>query len=99
MITRSGRYLISNNIEITRLEKEDGLSRQDWEFHIAPWYQANPALIDASLAVNCSVSGRYLTELYICFSKDGQPAACGADVRKSALKSCANPDFIVRSVR
>ena len=44
LITRSGRYLISNNIEITRLEKEDGLSRQDWEFHIAPWYQANPAL-------------------------------------------------------
>ncbi len=44
LITRSGRYLISNNIEITRLEKEDGLKRQDWEFHIAPWYQANPAL-------------------------------------------------------
>ncbi|MDR3577449.1 MAG: M24 family metallopeptidase [Anaerolineaceae bacterium] len=43
LIKRSGRYLISNNIEITRLEKEDGLKRQDWEFHIAPWYQANPA--------------------------------------------------------
>jgi ribonuclease T2 len=61
--------------------------------------QANPALIDASLAVNCSGSGRYLTELYVCFSKDGQPAACGADVRKSALKSCSRTDFIVRSVR
>jgi ribonuclease T2 len=61
--------------------------------------QTNPALVDASLAVNCSGSGRYLTELYICFSKDGQPAACGADVRKSALKSCSSADFIVRNVR
>jgi ribonuclease T2 len=61
--------------------------------------QADPGLSDAGLAVNCSGSGRYLKELYICFSKDGQPAICGADVRKSALKSCANEDFIVRSVR
>jgi|SRR5271157_979964 len=44
LITRNRRYLISNNIEITRLEKEEGLKRQDWEFQIAPWYQANPAV-------------------------------------------------------
>ena len=74
-------------------------------FHATPddlkkaFLQADPALIEAGLAVNCSGSGRYLKELYICFSKEGQPAACGADVRKSALKSCGNPDFIVRSVR
>jgi ribonuclease T2 len=61
--------------------------------------QYNPALPDASLAVNCSGSGRYLSELYICVSKDGEPAACGVDVRKSALKSCARADFLVRSVR
>jgi ribonuclease T2 len=61
--------------------------------------QVNPAMTETGLAVNCSGSGRYLTELYICFSKDGQPAACGADVRKSALKSCSGADFIVRNVR
>jgi ribonuclease T2 len=61
--------------------------------------QANPALRGADLAPNCSGSGRYLTELDICFSKDGQPAACGADVQKTALKSCANADFLVRNVR
>jgi Xaa-Pro aminopeptidase len=44
LISRSGRYLITNNIEITRLEKEQGLNRKDWEFCIAPWYQENPAL-------------------------------------------------------
>lgn len=61
--------------------------------------QADATLLETSLAVNCSGSGRYLTELYVCFSKEGQPTACGADVLKSALKSCANPDFIVRNVR
>jgi Xaa-Pro aminopeptidase len=44
LITRSGRYLITNNIEMTRLEKEEGLKAQGWEFCSAPWYQANPAL-------------------------------------------------------
>ena len=61
--------------------------------------QADPALVETGLAVNCSGSGRYLKELYLCFSKDGQPSACGADVRKASFKSCGNPDFIVRSVR
>ena len=61
--------------------------------------QTNPTLINSSLAVNCSGSGRYLSELYVCFAKDGQPAACGADVLKSALKSCSSGDFTVRNVR
>jgi ribonuclease T2 len=48
---------------------------------------------------NCSGSGRYLKELYVCFSRDLQPMACGAEVHKSALKSCGNPDFLVRNIR
>lgn len=61
--------------------------------------QENPGFEDETLAVNCSGSGRYLKELYVCFAKDGPPAACGADVRKDALKSCSSPDFLVRSSR
>ena len=61
--------------------------------------RSNRTLTAASLAVNCSGSGRYLSELYVCFSKDGQPAACGADVNKDALKSCSSTNFTVRSVR
>jgi antitoxin VapB len=44
LISRGGLYLITNNIEATRLEKEEGLKAQGWEFCIAPWYQANPAV-------------------------------------------------------
>ena len=57
LITRQRRYLISNNIEITRLEKEDGLKRQDWEFQIAPWYQANPAIDKLSSGLRLGADG------------------------------------------
>ena len=44
-ITPSGRHLIANNIEATRLEKEEGLAEQGWQFHVGPWYEA-PAVAD-----------------------------------------------------
>lgn len=40
LITPSGRYLITNNVEATRLEQEEKLAAQDWEFRVAPWYEA-----------------------------------------------------------
>jgi len=39
-ITSSGRHLIVNNIEATRLEREEGLVEQGWIFHAGPWYEA-----------------------------------------------------------
>ena len=60
---------------------------------------ANPGLVDASLGVMCSGSGRYLTELRICFSTAGQPQACSAEVLSAAAKSCGGADFLVRNVR
>jgi ribonuclease T2 len=61
--------------------------------------QANPGFTPADFEVMCSGSGRYLKELYVCFSRAGQPTACGTDVHKSALKSCQSPDFVVRNIR
>jgi ribonuclease T2 len=48
---------------------------------------------------SCSGSGRYLKELYVCFSKEGQAVACSAEVHKTALKSCQGADFLVRNTR
>ena len=61
--------------------------------------QVNSGFSPTDLAVNCSSSGRYLSEVYVCFDKGGQPAACGADVQKSAAKSCNQADFLVRNTR
>jgi antitoxin VapB len=44
LITRSARYLITNNIEATRLDKEEKLVAQGWDFQAAPWYLPNDAV-------------------------------------------------------
>jgi antitoxin VapB len=44
LITPHARYLITNNIEAKRLEQEQGLGAQGWEFRVAEWHAANPAI-------------------------------------------------------
>jgi Xaa-Pro aminopeptidase len=46
LITPGGRYLITNNIEATRLEKEEGLKVQGWEFMVSPWYEGSSTIAD-----------------------------------------------------
>lgn len=44
LITPAQRYVITDNIEATRLKQEEDLEQQGWEFRIAPWYQANDTI-------------------------------------------------------
>lgn len=44
LIAPAGRYVITNNIEATRLQQEELLESQGWEFQIAPWYETNDAI-------------------------------------------------------
>jgi antitoxin VapB len=44
LITPSGRHLIADNIEAPRLEKEEQLKAQGWEFHVHPWYEGPEAI-------------------------------------------------------
>ncbi len=60
---------------------------------------ANRGLIGDSVAPYCSGSGRFLQEVFVCYTKDGKPGPCSAEVLKRSQKSCGQPDFLVRSVR
>jgi Xaa-Pro aminopeptidase len=40
VITPGGRYVVTNNIEAPRLEQEEHLSEQGWEFRVTPWHEA-----------------------------------------------------------
>lgn len=60
---------------------------------------SNPTLQRSGIEVYCSGSGRFLKEMYICFSREGEPGTCGADVHKDSLKSCQAADFLVRNTR
>src|SRR5512135_1224567 len=42
LVTPTRRYLIANNIESPRLEREEQLALQGWEFHGAPWHDSSP---------------------------------------------------------
>jgi ribonuclease T2 len=65
----------------------------------ADFTAANPGFSASSVAVFCSSSGRYLSELRVCFSPQGKPAACSTEVLHDSDRSCPNADFTVRSVR
>jgi len=48
LLTPTGRHLITNNIEAPRLERDEGLIAQGWEFHIAGWHEASEAIENLS---------------------------------------------------
>jgi Xaa-Pro aminopeptidase len=44
LITGNQHYLLTNNIEATRLENEEHLLSQGWDFQINPWFELETAL-------------------------------------------------------
>jgi antitoxin VapB len=44
LITRDHLYLVTNNIEAPRLEQEEKLAEQGWEFRVSPWHMPQLAL-------------------------------------------------------
>ncbi len=59
LITPAGRYLITDNIEAPRFEKEEHLAAQGWEFRVAVWHEANPALADLTRDLQLAADGPY----------------------------------------
>jgi ribonuclease T2 len=60
---------------------------------------SNPGFNSQSVAPSCSGSGRFLQEILVCFTKDGKPGPCSAEVIKRSQRSCGQSDFLVRNVR
>jgi Xaa-Pro aminopeptidase len=46
LITQDKQYLFTSNIEAPRLEKEEKLASQGWDFRISPWYSNNNKAAD-----------------------------------------------------
>ena len=59
LVTEHDQYLITNNIEATRLEKEERLTSQGWSFHIFPWYEKNTSLRHLSEGLKLGADGCY----------------------------------------
>ncbi|HSF81065.1 MAG TPA: M24 family metallopeptidase, partial [Anaerolineales bacterium] len=41
LITRTNHFVVTNNIEATRLRQEGGLGEQGWEFKVSPWLEGD----------------------------------------------------------
>lgn len=59
LVTPTGRYLITNNIEAPRFEKEERLAAQGWEFRSAPWYEANDAIARLTRGVKLAADSAF----------------------------------------
>jgi Xaa-Pro aminopeptidase len=59
LITSSGRYLLTDNIEAGRLKQEEHLEAQGWEFRVAPWYEANQAVVELTRGLKVGADHPY----------------------------------------
>jgi ribonuclease T2 len=57
--------------------------------------QKNPDYSMDSFSAFCSEPEGLLLEIYVCYSKDGQPTGCGEEVLSVNNESCGQLDFLV----
>ena len=46
LITPKGRYVLTNNIEATRIDQEEKLAVQGWQIEAGHWYSAQDAVAE-----------------------------------------------------
>ncbi|PWB56591.1 MAG: peptidase M24 [Anaerolineales bacterium] len=59
LITHEHQYVLTTNIEAPRLEIEEHLGPQGWEFLANPWYEAPPTLDQVSHGLTLASDGAY----------------------------------------
>jgi len=59
LIMPSSQYLLTNNIEATRLEQEEKLAAQGWEFHVVPWHAAQDTVAGLTQGLKLGADGPY----------------------------------------
>ena len=59
LVAPTGRYLITNNIEATRLEQEEKLVAQGWEFRVAPWHEAQDEVAELTQGLKLGADGPF----------------------------------------
>jgi Xaa-Pro aminopeptidase len=58
LVTPSGRYVITDNIEAPRLEREEKLAAPGWQLDVAPWHEKSAAIarLTAGLQLGADVA-------------------------------------------
>jgi Xaa-Pro aminopeptidase len=59
LITPTARYLITTNIEATRMEQEEKLVEQGWKLHVIPWWSGENPIAELAGGLRLAADGRY----------------------------------------
>jgi antitoxin VapB len=59
LITPRGRYVITNNIEAPRLEHEEQLAAQGWQFQVSAWHAPKDAIAELGAGFKLGADGPY----------------------------------------
>jgi antitoxin VapB len=59
LVTPNARYLVTNNIEATRLEHEEKLAEQGWTIRVGPWHEPQRALADLTQGLRLGADGPF----------------------------------------
>lgn len=60
LITQDHQFLITSNIEAPRLEKEEQLVAQGWEFQVSPWHASQNNLAELSQGMVLGTDGPFV---------------------------------------
>jgi len=71
LFTPGARYVITNNIESIRLQEEQNLAEQGWEFQVAPWYAENGAVAELTQGMKLGADSPYpgATDLHAALAR------------------------------
>jgi len=67
VITGKDQYLVTNNIEADRFDKEEGLVAEGWNFRVAPWFEKNSAISELTHGLKLASDGLYLGSLDLSY--------------------------------
>lgn len=59
VISGKDQFLVTNNIEAVRLDKEEGLGAKGWNFRVAPWFEKNAAISELTHGLKLGSDGLY----------------------------------------
>ena len=98
LVTPAGRYLFTTNIEATRIEQEEKLVEQGWEFRAAPWHANNDAVAQLTRGLKLGAMDRTpARSIYRVRSRDSASICCPKKASGSAhWAACAPRRWMVR---
>ena len=79
LVTQERQSLFTNNIEAPRLEKEEQLLDQRWDFCVTPWHGMNESVADLTSGLRLASDGTF-------------PGAQDVSVEMARLRACLSPE-------